>query len=70
MRRLEDSVASNVVSHAPNVLAHLTVKFAIGDAHISEERNEVVWGICAVRAAVIETGRRQWFCKQLLAAER
>lgn len=63
MRGLEDAVASNVVSLAPDVLTHLTKKVTVGHSHVREERDEVVWRISSIRTAVVETSRRQRFCK-------
>jgi len=67
--RLEDAVACNVVALASNVFTHLAEKVAIRNADICEERDEVVWRVSSVRAAVVETSRRQWFCEELLAAK-
>lgn len=69
MRGLEDAVAGNVVSLASNIFAHLAEKIAVRDAHIREQRDEIIWRVSSVRATVVETSRRQWLCEQLLAAE-
>ena len=69
VRGLEDAVAGNVVALAADIFTDLAKEVAVRNADVRKERDEVVRRVSSVRAAVVETSRRQGFCEQLLTAE-
>jgi hypothetical protein len=70
MRCLEHPVASNVVPLPADIFPHIAQELAVGDAHVSQEGDEVVGRVCSVRATVVQAGGGERFCEELLAAER
>ena len=56
MRRLKDPVASNVVPLPADIFPHVAQELAVGDAHVRQEGDQVVGGVCSVRAAVVQAG--------------
>jgi hypothetical protein len=70
MRCLKDSVASDVVSLPADIFSDIAQELTVGDAHVCQEGDQVVGGVCSVGAAVVQTGGGEWFCEEFLAAER
>jgi hypothetical protein len=70
MRQFEDPVASDMVPLSAHVFLHIAQQLTVGDAHVRQEGDQVVGGVCSVWAAVVQTGGRQGFCEEFLAAER
>ena len=56
MRCLEHPVASNVVSLPANIFPDVAQELAVRDAHVRQEGDQVVGGVCSVRAAVVQAG--------------
>jgi hypothetical protein len=69
MRRLKHSVASDVVPLPPYIFLHVAQKLAVRDAHVRQEGDQVVGGVCSVWTAVVQTGGGERFCEEFLAAE-
>jgi hypothetical protein len=55
-----------VVSLPSDVFSYVAEKLAIRDAHICEKRDQIVWGVRSIGAAIAETSRWQRLGEQLL----
>jgi hypothetical protein len=58
VRQLEDSVTRDVVSLPSDILSYVAEKLAIRNANICKKRDQVVWRVCSIGAAIAETSGR------------